>query len=724
MQTKSNNRLKEHLNTLKRLLNELSDAKSNEAKLEIFEKLEIIKEFKDSDFESYLKTLSVERRLLIKSLIAIYQAPCLLALFHQKKTIPEDFIQHLEELDRFYGPVHGVIVYQMEILRLILENEEGDHETHNNSTTYLKPEGNDLSVQSKDVMSMVRHGISEMDKIGEIYPVGGAGERFKLCHPITEEPLPVAELEFLGKSLLEGLFRDLESREFLYYKLMKKQLLSPVAMMTSSENNNFEHIKKLLEKNAWFHRGEEKVFIFNQPMVPVATIDGEWVLSKDFKLLMKPSGHGVIWKLALEKGVLDWFKSQGKEKLLSRQINNPIAGVDYGLLGFTGVGFSKNYLFGFYSCDRKVGASEGMNVLSEKHLENGYEYKITNIEYTELLKKGIEDCSSDEHSKFSKYPANTNILFVDIKGIEALIKKNPIPGKMINMKSTISLIKEDGRLTSCKAGRLESMMQNLADSIVDFYPEKLKEGSLNHLKTYITFHPRNKTLSVTKKSYEKNGSTFETPEGCFYDVLKNQYDLLKNYCGFRLPEISSLSEYLEKGPSFMMTYHPALGPIYSVIAQKIRKGILSEGSELKLEIAEVDIENLHLEGSLLIEGDHIHGSKNQEGEYQYGYHLSKCTLKNVKVKNLGMNRQAKNVYWKNEINRFESLEIHIHGSGEFIAEDVTFIGDYKIEVMDGECLTVSEKEGEIVFERILKMSESEYWSYKFDENDSIRLERK
>ena len=52
-----------------------------------------------------------------------------------------------------------------------------------------------------------------------------------------------------------------------------------------------------------------------------------------------------------------------------------------------------------------------------------------------------------------------------------------------------------------------------------------------------------------------------------------------------------------------MLFHPALGGLYSVIAQKIRGGRLAKRAEWMMEIAEAHIVNLDLQGSLLIEAD-------------------------------------------------------------------------------------------------------------------------
>lgn len=71
---------------------------------------------------------------------------------------------------------------------------------------------------------------------------------------------------------------------------------------------------------------------------------------------------------ALSAGVFDWLQQQGRVAALIRQISNPMAGVDTTLLALAGTGFSARRAFGFMSCERVVGAAEGMNVLQVRPL--------------------------------------------------------------------------------------------------------------------------------------------------------------------------------------------------------------------------------------------------------------------------------------------------------------------------------------------------------------------
>lgn len=48
--------------------------------------------------------------------------------------------------------------------------------------------------------------------------------------------------------------------------------------------------------------------------------------------------------------------------------SNPLAGTDATLLALSGRGYMGGKLFGFASCERAVGAAEGMNVLAERRV--------------------------------------------------------------------------------------------------------------------------------------------------------------------------------------------------------------------------------------------------------------------------------------------------------------------------------------------------------------------
>jgi len=217
--------------------------------------------------------------------------------------------------------------------------------------------------------------------------------------------------------------------------------------------------------------------------------------------------------------------------------------------------------------------------------------------------------------------------------------------------------------------RLETTMQNIAEAF-------------DATDVYVTFNDRNKTISVTKRSFEGTDWS-DTPESALYDVLSASYDLLKTYCGVKVPAWSSPEEYLQQGPSLLFLYHPALGPLYSIIAKKLQGGTFAKNAELQLEIADVVIDNLNLDGSLCITAEQVMGRVDPKTHiHHFSDAIGSVRLHNVTVKNQGIDRSARNSYWKNEIVRKEVLTIILEGHSEFHASDVEFIGDMEISVPD------------------------------------------
>lgn len=49
-----------------------------------------------------------------------------------------------------------------------------------------------------------------LPELGEIYALGGSADRLGLVDPMTGESLPAAMLPYCGRTLLEGLIRDVQ----------------------------------------------------------------------------------------------------------------------------------------------------------------------------------------------------------------------------------------------------------------------------------------------------------------------------------------------------------------------------------------------------------------------------------------------------------------------------------------------------------------------------------
>ncbi|KAF3362468.1 Uncharacterized protein PHSC3_000940 [Chlamydiales bacterium STE3] len=661
---------------------------------------------------------TIEKEIVYKSLMLIKQEEHLFYdafLSSQNYEQLEQLFEQLWEIEDFYFPIGGIIGYHFTFLSLLSKKNQPPKVLH-----FEPPPGMDLSQEDRSVIKAIRAGIECMSQVGEIYPAAGAGDRLNLTDVLTGQPLPAALLNFLGYSLLEGLIRDLQAREFLHYKLLGKQIHTPVILMTSLEKENDTHIKEILNKNHWFHRSKELYFFILQPLVPMISIQGLWVTDAPFKIQFKPGGHGVIWKLAEDEGAFDWFLAHKCNKAIVRQINNPIAGVDNGLIALSGLGCSEDKSFGFATCPRLVGTAEGVDILIEKPTEKGYEYCITNIEYTEFENYNIKDVSYSSGSHYSQYPSNTNILFLDVNVLKKTLKNHPFPGLLLNLKLQLECFNEKRELHTIEVGRLESTMQNIADFIVTKSSKKLNQEEKKHLKSFVTYNRRGKTISATKKLFN-NGKMEETPDQAFFDVQMNAYELFTQQCHFTFHKASKEAQQFIKNPPFIVTYHPALGPLYSVIAQKIQKGHLKEGAELRLEIAELYIQDLTLDGSLQIKALSPLGHLGSEGDLTYSNKMGKCYLKNIIVENSGINASAPNKFWKNEIFRKETLEIIIEEDGEFHAENIIFRGSHRIFVPKGHRMIAYMEDHRLSFKMMRLEQPSWYWLYTFDDKDHIVL---
>lgn len=567
-----------HLQTLSDQLKTCADVR---CRLEILDSDPRVSAFLENP--SWLRTalvgLSIECEVVIKSLIAIGQY----ALFHLDETTMHfskrmhTLLDVLIPVEEFYRDMGGIVGYHYTMLSL-MRSETNCLEQKNYE--YDRPPGCDISSDTQAVREYVLEGIRALPYIAELYPVGGAADRLHLLDPDTHMALPAAKLRFCGKTLLEGLISDVQAREYLYYKLWGAHITIPIAMMTSQEKDNHRQILSICQQNQWFGRPRSAFHFFCQPAVPLIDKAGIWCTASDGKLLMKPGGHGVIWKMARDSGVFDVWKKSGIRKILIRQINNPIAGCDAGLLAFSGIGFLDNKAFGFASCPRQIEAAEGINVLLKRKTGTQWDYCLTNVEYCDFKKWGIEDKPAEEGSCYSFFPSNTNILFADIAAIEEAIGHCPIPGMIVNLKKmhllypnnlkNQELDKEampsktdssnDLRAEDREAARLESTMQNIADCLIDRYAEESNPTSTDlhqSLKTFLTYNLRRKTISTTKRSFVPGQSLLETPEGCFYDMLQNAHELLTQYCSFELSDLDSCENTIRKAPRlfFCITRH-------------------------------------------------------------------------------------------------------------------------------------------------------------------------
>jgi UTP---glucose-1-phosphate uridylyltransferase len=607
------------------------------------------------------------RKYLLAVFLLLDQSPDLMSQILKLKDALKrisSIIDRLEKTEKFYGSIGGFLGYYVNLLQLLLAAPKAQKDR------FSKPPSYNFQEESLFGWQTCHEGMNRLADVAEIYAVGGSGDRLKLHDSTTGEALPVAALQFGGRTLLEWLFRDLAAREYWYYRLFGKQLNVPVLIMTSEEKNNDHEIRLIIEQNQYFHRDKRNIFIAAQSLVPAVTISGHFAVNDSFDLVTKPGGHGVVWKLFQDKGIFDRLVKKGIKYVLVRQVNNPLAGLDHTLMSFLGTGIRLKKSFGFIGCPRRPGFAEGMLVLQKNSEDTGC---IANIEYTEFdkLQKSLPGILEEN------CPANTNILFASIRGIQEALVQDPIPGRMVNAKTEYDVI-EKGVCVRRRVARVESMMQAVSQSM---FSRVGVDG--RDLKTYVAQYERNKSFSVTKRAYEHRENPHETPEACMHDWFEVCRRLLEEECSIKMPPPLSLEDFLRHGPNFIGFFHPALGPLWPVIGQKIRRGTIASGSELELEIAELYMENIHLCGSLRILSLQPMGPYRANGQLKMSHHVGRAYIRNASVQNKGVQRSSLKDHLHRMVNREETCTIILEGKSEVIIEDVTIRGNFELTVPDG-----------------------------------------
>lgn len=195
---------------------------------------------------------------------------------------------------------------------------------------------------------------------------------------------------------------------------------------------------------------------------------------------------------------------------------------------------------------------------------------------------------------------------------------------------------------------------------------------------------------------------------------------MQDHCNWKLG--FSICENLNFSPTIFL-YHPALGPLYSIISQKLTSGILYKKSELQLEIAEIFMDKISIEGSLIIKAKNIMGHW-KDKKMNFSSKVGKCVFQNVQIKNKGIDYSANNVFWKNSISRAELCYVELEGNSLFIAQDIVIEGNQHIFVPDGKKMIARPVAGGVSYHIVPLLTEEEkLWDVQIDRDVSIILKK-
>lgn len=642
---------------------------------------------------------------------------------------------------RFHDAVGGLAGYQLACVRMLAAAAAGRGASSSPAAapgaTLAPPGGLDLTDEPAATAAKAA-GLAAVGTTAELVPLGGASDRLGLVCEATGAPLPAALLPYGGRPLLEGLLRDTQAREYLAWRVHGAQHTTPVALMTSCAKGGHAHVVRLLTDADWYGRGEGSFKLLRQPLVPVvAAADGAWLLAGPASPELRPGGHGALWKCLADGGGFGWLAERGVTGALVRQISNPLAGTDGTALALAGAGAATGASFGFAACPRRPGATEGVvarvSVPSGEGGRRPAASHVTCVEYTEFEGAGLTEAA------LSRLPANSNLLFVDLASARAAATARAplraaaapgapappplgcLPGLVLN---TGKSVRPGGAGEPVKAGRLESTMQCLVDAL----PPSLASSS------FAVSGPRRLVTSSAKRARAPGGSLAQTPDGSFLDLARNGGDTLRGAGWAGVPPDADFesSDAAEGRLPLVFVHHPALGPLWSVVARKVGRGRLERaGSELVLDLAECRLRSLTLAGSLRILADAplghtVAGAGPGSARLVYSDRGGRARLERVAVRNAGVDwGDATNVPWRHRLARAEEAVVRLRGRSEFDARGVAILGAAAYDVPDGHRLTLRPGPDGRIVEELTRLEEGEgpawVWRYRVGAGGRVEL---
>ena len=263
---------------------------------------------------------------------------------------------------------------------------------------------------------------------------------------------------------------------------------------------------------------------------------------------------------------------------------------------------------------------------------------------------------------------------------------------IFNLKKQITYTPAGERTPrTVQAGRMECTMQNLADSLVQRCSRSLDPAEVSALDTFVVFNERRYVTSSAKRARPPESTKIhQTPEGSFLDLMRNARDMLA-MCNVSTPPLGSDVDYVANGcaPAFIWLFHPSLGPLWQVVAQKVQGGALAPRAEVDADVAELCWRNVSVGGTLRLLADNAVGHRDPSGHTQFSGDCARVRLENVSVSNRGIDYDApKNCFWKRAVTRREACTVQLRGRSEFAAQDVTLRGNVHFEVPHGQSMMV------------------------------------
>ena len=182
-------------------------------------------------------------------------------------------------------------------------------------------------------------------------------------------------------------------------------------IMTSVENN--KDTVEFFEKNNYFGYPKDKITFFIQGQMPMIDKDGKLIIDENRQIKMASDGHGGIFKIVQENGIIQDMKDKGIEWIYMGGVDNVLSKLIDPL--FIGVAVKEKVLAAGKSVV-KAYPEEKIGVFCTK---NG---KPSVVEYIELSKEMSEETNENGELKFGEGHILCNLF--NIKAIDMTREEN------------------------------------------------------------------------------------------------------------------------------------------------------------------------------------------------------------------------------------------------------------------------------------------------------------
>ena len=455
-------------------------------------------------------------------------------------------------------------------------------------------------------------GLEELPRMAEVYPLGGAGDRLGLQDEVTRRIPACASPSQRAYAHRGAASRSHHARESLCHKVHGTQHVTPVAVMTSAAKGRLHGaVSKLMEDNAVVrvHAEKEAFRLFSRPpwSPTVATRGGDaWCAETRrgrLAVALKPGGHGTNLETRLHDREASLPGSPPTDRRglppFARSHATPWRARDTTILALSAARRPRRTgTMGFASAASDTSARPGVSV-NPRSVGTGSgtcSYGISNVErYTVLAQHGISDDPAAPGSTESRYRSRHQRPRTSVWRRSATRCSPPqreaFPGMLVEDLSPLRLA---SRTTAPRAVAWRLPCRTSRTS-----SPRVSEGSAWTRSEWETSQRSCCTPFAVASRLRRRRSTIRPRR------TSRRPPAVLSWISSRTPRICSIGAGVKHPPpgAPWSSTSPRVpgsssaptrrsGPLWDVTEQKIRGGALADRAEVRLEVAEMQWENV------------------------------------------------------------------------------------------------------------------------------------